>query len=77
MSPADEPTNLRLPAAVDLTLIAVVINEAPAVSSPLDKVPAPAKLKARPGLLATTVSLIVKSLPSGIVQFSVLEIVES
>ena len=76
VSSLEEPTSFRLPAAVDLISIAVDIKEAPAVSSPVDKVPLPAKLNDRPGLDAKTASLIVKSLPDGIVQLSVFEIVE-
>ena len=58
-----------------LVLIAEVINAAPAVSSPVDNVPEPWKLNTRPGLLAKTASLSVKSLPVGIVHDSVFEIV--
>ena len=75
VSSPEEPTNLRLPTATASTLILVVINDLPAVSSPEDKVPAPEKLNLRPGLAANTASLIVRSLPSGIVRASTFEIV--
>ena len=75
VSSPDEPTIFKLPAVVAVRLIAVDISDAPAVSSPVDNVPLPAKLNVRPGLLARTVSLKVKSLPVGIVQLSVFEIV--
>ena len=77
VSAADEPTILRAPVAVEVILRAVVIRDAPAVSSPVVKVPAPAKLNARPGLFAITASLIVNSLPAGIVHDSVFVIVDN
>ena len=76
MSALEEPTSFRLPAAVDLISIEVDIRDAPAVSSPVDKVPLPAKLNERPGFAARIASLIVKSLPDGIDQLSVFDIVE-
>ena len=76
VSSDDEVINLRLPEEVAVISKEVVISDLPSESSPDERVPPPAKANVRPGLLAITVSLKVKSLPSGIVQLSVFVIVE-
>ena len=75
-SSEDEVTSLRLPAQVAVILSAVVINDLPNESSPDEIVQPPAKQNAKPGLLVITASLSVMSVPSGIVQTSVLLIVD-